>query len=100
MRPLKDSIRDIGCSLKACRRAVIEAFPPYAGMHRFLPILAKMGGFSVVERPVNHRPRTAGNSKYGTLDRLAAGTADMLALRWMRKRRLRYRGAEEIPPQT
>ncbi len=96
-RVLKDSVRDIGCSLKVYRREVASAFPPYAGMHRFLPVLAKMNGFRVVELPVNHRPRKAGRSKYGTLDRLVAGTYDMLALRWMRKRLLRYNVVEEVP---
>jgi hypothetical protein len=59
-------------------------------MHRFLPTLIRMEGKSVVQIPVHHRPRLAGSSKYGVWNRLFRSSADLLAVRWMKSRRLGY----------
>ncbi len=85
------SIRDVTCPLKAFRRDVRDAFLPFDGMHRFLPTLAEMAGFSVVEVPVRHRPRRGGTSKYGVWNRVFRGMVDLRAIRWMQRRRLSYR---------
>lgn len=58
-------IHDYGCTLKAYRRNVIEHVNLYGEMHRFIPIYASWAGGKVTEIVVNHRPRTAGVSKYG-----------------------------------
>ena len=58
-------LHDYGCALKAYRREVIEGINLYGEMHRFIPSLASWMGVRVAEIPVNHRPRTAGRSKYG-----------------------------------
>jgi len=58
-------IHDYGCTLKAYRRRVIEHVHLYGEMHRFIPIHASWAGGKVTEIVVNHRPRTAGVSKYG-----------------------------------
>jgi hypothetical protein len=34
-------------------------------MHRFIPAMASWSGAKIAEIPVNHRPRSAGTSKYG-----------------------------------
>jgi hypothetical protein len=60
-------------------------------MHRFLPTLLRLEGARVVEVPVAHRPRHAGRSKYGIGNRLFVGLLDVLAVRWMQSRALRYR---------
>jgi len=86
---LKDNIRDTGCSLKAFRRECADCVPPFNGMHRFFPILMAAQGFRVTQVEVGHRPREAGASKYGTLDRLVRSLPDMFAVRWMNRRRLR-----------
>jgi dolichol-phosphate mannosyltransferase len=39
--------------------------------------------------PVSHRPRRAGKSHYGLVDRGFSGFADLLAVRWMARRRRR-----------
>lgn len=83
-----DRIIDTGCSLKAYRAAAVGDLLDYAGMHRFLPTLAKMRGLSCVEQPVRHRPRRHGRSKYGILGRARVGLADLLAVRWMLRRKL------------
>jgi glycosyltransferase involved in cell wall biosynthesis len=86
-----DHIHDTGCSLKVFRRAVLERMPLFEGMHRFFPALAKMQGFTVTEVPVRHFPRAHGRSKYGIGNRLFKGLYDLLAVRWMQSRALRYR---------
>lgn len=92
---LGDTIRDTGCSLRVLRRAVGLAIPlEFRGMHRFIPVTARQLGYTVVETPVRHRPRTAGVAKYGVFNRAIPGLIDCLAVRWMRNRR-RPTGAEE-----
>jgi glycosyltransferase involved in cell wall biosynthesis len=58
-------LRDTGCSLRAYRRPVIENVKLYGEMHRFIPALASLVGIRLAELPVNHRPRTRGEAKYG-----------------------------------
>jgi len=81
-----DRIHDVGCSLKAFRRPVIDRLFPFRGMHRFFPTLARVAGFRVVEVPVRHHPRARGKSKYGTLNRLVGPLVDCFAVSWMRRR--------------
>ncbi len=87
---IHDGIQDTGCSLKIFKRAVLDRIPLFTGMHRFLPALAQMYGFSIVEVPVRHFPRIHGHSKYGVGNRLFASLYDLFAVRWMQSRRLRY----------
>jgi hypothetical protein len=86
----RDSIRDTGCSLKLFRAPAIQAVPLFEGMHRFLPTLLRYHGFSVIEHPVAHHPRTAGVSKYGVKNRALRGFKDLLAVRWMRGRLIHF----------
>ena len=84
---LGDTIRDTGCSLRVFKREVGLALPlQYRGMHRFIPGYARQLGFTVVELPVQHRPRTAGETKYGIWNRALPGLRDLFAVRWMRTR--------------
>jgi dolichol-phosphate mannosyltransferase len=85
-----EDITDTGCSLKAYRRAALSRLVLYRGMHRFLPTLMRMEGFRVRETPVGHRPRRHGRSKYGIRNRLIPSFMDLLAVRWMKRRKLRY----------
>ena len=60
----------------------------FNGMHRFLPALFLIEGFKLKRIPiVNHRERVAGATKYNFLNRSFNTIADMLAVRWIRKRR-------------
>jgi dolichol-phosphate mannosyltransferase len=88
---LGDSITDIGCSLKAYRREVLEGLPMFVGVHRFLPALCGFRGARVVEVPVHHRARTLGTSKYGMGNRLWRGIHDLIGVSWLKKRLVRYR---------
>lgn len=86
-----DNIRDTGCPLKLFRKEVVKSFYLYEGMHRFLPTLAKINGFNVIEVPVRHYDRMYGESKYGVWNRLFRGLKDAFAVRWMKNRHLKYK---------
>lgn len=90
-----DQVQDTGCSLKVYRTQCLHQIKMYNGMHRFLPALFGIEGFRVKEIPVNHRPRTKGVTKYNFFNRSFNTIVDMLAVRWMRKRQLRYQSKEE-----
>jgi glycosyltransferase involved in cell wall biosynthesis len=83
---LDDGVTDVGCSLKAYQAEYLRRIPAFNGFHRFLPALVRMAGGSVREVDVNHRPRVHGISKYGVHNRLWRGIADLLGVRWMRRR--------------
>jgi dolichol-phosphate mannosyltransferase len=87
---LGDTIRDTGCSLRVMKRELALALPlEFRGMHRFIPITAKHLDYKVEEMPVTHRPRVAGQTKYGfgILQRAIPGLVDLFAVRYMRSRR-------------
>lgn len=86
-----DQIQDTGCPLKVFKKEVVKSFVLYEGFHRFLPTLAKMNGYSVIEVPVRHFDREYGKSKYGVFNRLGKGLKDAFAIRWMKTRRLHYK---------
>jgi len=92
-----DDIIDTGCSLKAFRRECLSGLKLFTGMHRFLPTLLRIEGYRVVQIPVGHRPRRAGTSKYGVGNRALRAFADLLAVRWMKKRRLGYEVVRHDP---
>lgn len=85
-----DDIRDTGCALKLFRREAILSVPLFEGMHRFLPTLLRIHGYTVQQVPVSHKPRVAGESKYGVRNRAWRATKDLFAVRWMRGRVIRY----------
>ena len=86
-----DPVHDTGCSLKIFRRAVVDKLQLFNGMHRFFPALALMHGFTVTEVPVRHYPRAHGLSKYGVGNRLFKSLYDLIAVRWMQGRVLKYK---------
>ncbi len=97
---LADTIRDTGCSLRLMRREIALAIPlQFKGMHRFIPVTARHLGYTVLEMPVTHRPRVAGETKYGMgiTQRALPGLIDCFAVRWMRARRRPVGSVEEAP---
>jgi glycosyltransferase involved in cell wall biosynthesis len=100
---LDDGVHDTGCGLKVFRREVAERILHFDGMHRFLPALAKIEGFSVTEVAVNHRPRARGTSKYWIFNRFRKPIQDLQGVAWYRARRLTCaadelaRRVEEVP---
>jgi dolichol-phosphate mannosyltransferase len=91
-----ESIHDSGCTFRAFRRECLRGLVLYRGFHRFIPTLLRMRGYRVIEVPVSHRPRRFGRSKYGVLNRAAVAFADLLAIRWMKARLLRYEVVEDV----
>lgn len=91
-----ESIRDSGCTFRAFRRECLRGLTLYRGFHRFLPTLLRMQGYRVLEVPINHRPRRFGRSKYRIFDRALPALADLLVVRWMKARQLRYEVAERL----
>jgi dolichol-phosphate mannosyltransferase len=92
---LADNTPDTGCGLKVFLREQFLMLPYFDHMHRFLPALVLRAGGQVLSEPVNHRPRHQGQSKYGTLDRLAVGIVDLLGVMWL-KRRAKLPVIEEV----
>jgi glycosyltransferase involved in cell wall biosynthesis len=88
---LGDPVTDIGCSFKAYRREALEGLPLFVGAHRFLPALCVFRGARFAEVPLRHRARRHGTSKYGLHDRLWKGIYDLIGVRWLKSRLLRYR---------
>jgi glycosyltransferase involved in cell wall biosynthesis len=93
-----ESVTDSGCCYRVFKRECIDNLKFFKGMHRFLPTLFKIEGYTVAEISVSHRPRLSGRSHYGVWDRLFAATYDLLAVCWMQRRMFRYQIAEQINP--
>jgi glycosyltransferase involved in cell wall biosynthesis len=75
-------LHDYGCSLKVFRAEVVKPLRLYGEMHRFLPAIASQIGVRIAEEEVNHRPRTAGASKYG-LSRTVRVILDLLTVKFL-----------------
>ena len=83
---LKDTANDTGCGLKAFRREAFLRLPYFDHIHRYLPALMLREGYQVSFRPVNHRHRQTGQSKYTNLGRLWASLSDLFGVMWLQSR--------------
>lgn len=93
---LGDRVRDTGCTARLVRAEFYRQVPlQFYGMHRFIPAYCARLGAKIVEMPVHHRPRRAGQTKYRTFRRGLRGFFDGLAVRWMFSR-LRPTEAKEL----
>ena len=75
-------LHDFGCTLKAYRTDVLDQINLYGEMHRFIPALASWNGAKICEMVVNHRPRTAGEAKYG-LGRTFKVILDLITVKFL-----------------
>jgi glycosyltransferase involved in cell wall biosynthesis len=75
-------IHDYGCGIKAFRIEIAKSLKLYGEMHRFIAAIAGDLGATVVEIPVNHRPRLRGASKYG-LSRTFRVVLDLLTIKFL-----------------
>ena len=91
-----ESVTDSGCCYRVFKRECAADLKFFKGMHRFLPTLFKIEGFSVKEIPVNHQHRLTGVSNYGVWNRLFASSYDLFAVRWMQKRMFRFQVKEQV----
>ena len=81
-KSLDFTVHDVGCTLKVFRRHYIEDVALLGEMHRFLPSYAKAQGARVTEQKVSHRPRVAGQSKYG-FERIGKVLIDLLTVKML-----------------
>ncbi len=91
-----EEISDAGCTYRCFKRQCVDKLKLYRGLHRFIPTLLKMEGYSVGEIPVSNNPRLYGQSKYGVWNRLFKSFRDLLAIRWMKSRMLGYKVAQRL----
>ena len=85
---LLDGAHDTGCSLKVMKREDIRFLVPFKGMHRYLPALLGAAVLKLGEKPVRHRPRRAGLSKYTIAGRAWVGIQDLIGVAWLLRRRV------------
>ena len=88
---LRDGISDIGCGTKGFRRCCVEHLLYFDGVHRFFPVILQRAGLTMTECEVKHHPRKYGKSKYGVQNRLWRGIYDLLGMRWLMKRYIKYK---------
>ena len=94
-RLLRDTANDTGCGLKAFRREAFLRLPYFDHIHRYLPALMLREGYRVAFRPVNHRHRQTGRSKYTNLGRLWASASDLFGVMWLQSRARDPGGVDE-----
>ena len=71
------SLHDFNCGLKSYKKEVVKNIEIYGDMHRYIPVMAKMNGFSnITEKVVEHRARKYGVSKFG-IGRMMYGFLDL-----------------------
>jgi dolichol-phosphate mannosyltransferase len=90
----QETVNDSASSLKIYRAHAIKGLRLFNGAHRFFPTLVKMRGYTCLELPVKHSQRFAGTAKYGFRNRAFRAFIDLLGIRWMKSRYLRYETEE------
>lgn len=74
-------LHDFNCGLKAYRKDVVKSIEIYNDMHRYIPYLAKIAGFTkITEKEVHHQARKYGKSKFAGFSRFVNGYLDLLTL--------------------
>jgi len=91
-----ESISDAGCCYRAFKRECVADLKFFKGMHRFLPTLFKIEGFTVTEIPVRHNRVPPGRAITACGTGCFASFYDLLAVRWMKRRMFKYKIAEKI----
>ena len=91
-----EEIQDSACTLRAFKKECIQDIWVFNGMHRFLSTLVKMQGYRIIEVPVTHHPRRFGKSKYNMRNRMVRSLLDLLAVKWMKRRRIDYDIEERV----
>jgi dolichol-phosphate mannosyltransferase len=91
-----ETVNDSASSLKVYRAHAVKGMKLFRGAHRYFPTLVKMRGYTVYETPVKHSARYAGTAKYGFGNRAFVGIMDLIGVRWMKKRYLRYQATEVV----
>lgn len=73
-------LNDFNCGLKAYNHKVIKNIDVHGEMHRYIPVLAKNAGFTLIgEKVVQHQARKYGSTKFG-MNRFIHGFLDLLTI--------------------
>jgi glycosyltransferase involved in cell wall biosynthesis len=95
--------RDVDCAFKLIRRKVWESVAVQARGATFsaeLLVRARYAGFTIVERPVSHFPRTAGSATGARMRVILRAFAELFALwRQLRVERIEQRRSSSVPSQ-
>lgn len=76
-------LHDFNSGIKVYRSEVIKNVRVYGELHRYIPLLAKWEGYArIAEKPVIHRARQHGRSKFG-LERYIRGYLDLISVGFM-----------------
>lgn len=85
-----DGMDDTGCPLKVIKTSKAKNIPMFKGLHRFLPAMILLQKGKILQIPVQHFPRIAGEAKYGLWNRLLGPLLDCFAYLWMKKKYINY----------
>lgn len=78
-------LHDFNCGLKAYKNEVVKNIQVHGEMHRYIPLIAKWGGFTKIgEKEVHHSKRKYGKTKFG-MSRLITGFLDLLSIMFKSK---------------
>lgn len=86
----KDGMDDTGCPLKIIKTDYAKKIPMFKGLHRFLPAMILLQNGRILQVPVRHFPRVAGEAKFGLWNRLLGPLMDCFAYLWMKKKYINY----------
>ncbi len=86
----RDGMDDTGCPLKVIKTDYAKKIPMFKGLHRFLPAMILLQNGKIIQVPVRHFPRMAGEAKFGLWNRLLGPLLDCFAYVWMKKKYINY----------
>jgi dolichol-phosphate mannosyltransferase len=89
-----DGMDDTGCPLKVIKSDYAKRIPMFKGLHRFLPAMILLQEGKIIQIPVRHYPRIAGQAKFGLWNRLLGPLADCFAYLWMKRKYINYKVAK------
>ena len=73
-------LHDFNCGLKAYKNEVIKNIEVYGEMHRYIPLITKQAGFTMIgEKVVAHQKRKYGVTKFG-VERYIKGFLDLITI--------------------
>lgn len=90
-----DGMDDTGCPLKVIKTDYAKRIPMFKGLHRFLPAMILLQNGKIIQIPVQHFPRIAGEAKFGLWNRLLGPLSDCFAYLWMKRKYINYKVAKQ-----
>jgi len=79
------------CPLQLFKREVAESFYYFNGMHRFLPVMAKMNGFSTIDVTVRRNHGKRNKQSNGFMRNICSGISDAFLVALLKTRVTHYK---------